>query len=146
MKQIYRATSQNGRHGVAVVSNTLFQGDGEYWRTHRPVQASVVRIGTTEGHEVFRLDPHRPPAMGGPPRRRRAHGGRVRHDFPGRAFIHSEPRACHPGLRARRLSLFRGAVGVSWERNRLLHTVCPVGAGTGWMRRATGSRETTGTF
>lgn len=55
MKEIFRATSQNGRHGIAVVSGDLYQGQGEYFPRHRPVQAALHKLGVVEGHTVLSI-------------------------------------------------------------------------------------------
>ena len=53
MREIYRATSQNGHWGMALVSN----GIEERLCRETPVQANVIKLGEAEGHEVFRLEP-----------------------------------------------------------------------------------------
>ena len=52
MKEIYRATSQNGRWGLALVSEDL-QPDC----LRQPVQATITALGSAEGRDVFRLEP-----------------------------------------------------------------------------------------
>lgn len=51
MKEIYRATSQNGRWGLALVS------EGISPMPYTPVRATITALGTAEGHDVFRLEP-----------------------------------------------------------------------------------------
>lgn len=52
LKEIYRATSQNGRWGLALVSEGIFPED-----LRQPVQATITALGSAEGHDVFRLEP-----------------------------------------------------------------------------------------
>lgn len=52
MKEIYRATSQNGRWGLALVSEGLQPGC-----LRQPVQATITALGTAEGRDVFRVEP-----------------------------------------------------------------------------------------
>ena len=52
MKEIYRATSQNGRWGLALVSEGLQPGC-----LRQPVQATITALGCAEGRDVFRLEP-----------------------------------------------------------------------------------------
>ena len=52
MKEIYRATSQNGRWGLALVSEGISPED-----LRQPVQATITALGTAEGRDVFRLEP-----------------------------------------------------------------------------------------
>ncbi len=52
MKEIYRATSQNGRWGLALVSEGISPED-----LRQPVQATITALGSAEGHDVFRLEP-----------------------------------------------------------------------------------------
>lgn len=52
MKEIYRATSQNGRWGLALVSEGIEPGG-----LRQPVRATITALGTTEGRDVFRLEP-----------------------------------------------------------------------------------------
>lgn len=52
MKEIYRATSQNGRWGLALVSEGLQPGC-----LRQPVQAAITALGTAEGRDVFRVEP-----------------------------------------------------------------------------------------
>ena len=52
MKEIYRTTSQNGRWGLALVS----EGIPELTRS-TPVQAALTTLGETEGHRVVRIEP-----------------------------------------------------------------------------------------
>ena len=52
MKEIYRATSQNGRWGLALVSEGIPPED-----LRQPVQATITALGTAEGRDVFRLEP-----------------------------------------------------------------------------------------
>ena len=52
MKEIYRATSQNGRWGLALVSEGISPED-----LRQPVQATITALGTAEGRNVFRVEP-----------------------------------------------------------------------------------------
>lgn len=52
MKEIYRATSQNGRWGLALVSEGI---SPEVLR--QPVQATITALGCAEGRDVFRVEP-----------------------------------------------------------------------------------------
>jgi len=52
LKEIYRATSQNGRWGLALVSEGISPED-----LRQPVQATITALGTAEGRDVFRLEP-----------------------------------------------------------------------------------------
>lgn len=52
MKEIYRATSQNGRWGLALVSEGIEPGG-----LRQPVQTTITALGTAEGRDVFRLEP-----------------------------------------------------------------------------------------
>lgn len=52
MKEIYRATSQNGRWGLALVSEGISPED-----LRQPVQATITALGSAEGRDVFRLEP-----------------------------------------------------------------------------------------
>lgn len=52
MKEICRATSQNGRWGLALVSEGLQPGC-----LRQPVQATITALGNAEGRDVFRLEP-----------------------------------------------------------------------------------------
>ena len=49
MKEIYSVTSQNGRWGLAVVSESIEKMDN-------PVQATATRLGDTEGQSVWRVE------------------------------------------------------------------------------------------
>lgn len=53
MKEIYRATSQNGRWGMALVSERFDECPGR----ENPLRASITSLGEAEGHRVFRLEP-----------------------------------------------------------------------------------------
>ena len=52
MKEIYRATSQNGRWGLALVSEGIEPGG-----LRQPVQATITALGAAEGRDVFRVEP-----------------------------------------------------------------------------------------
>ena len=52
LKEVYRATSQNGRWGLALVSEGIPPED-----LRQPVQATITALGSAEGHDVFRLEP-----------------------------------------------------------------------------------------
>lgn len=52
MKEIYRATSQNGRWGMSLVSEGIAEAP-----RREPVRASITRLGAAEGLDVFRLEP-----------------------------------------------------------------------------------------
>ena len=58
LKEIYRATSQNGRWGLALVSEGIFPED-----LRQPVQATITALGSAEGHDVFRLVSEAPAAF-----------------------------------------------------------------------------------
>ena len=52
MKEIYRATSQNGRWGLALVSEGIQPSC-----LRQPVQATITALGSAEGRDVFRVEP-----------------------------------------------------------------------------------------
>ena len=51
MKEIYRATSQNGRWGLALVSESISP------MPYTPVRATITALGCAESRDVFRLEP-----------------------------------------------------------------------------------------
>lgn len=56
MKQIYWNTSQNGRWGISIVSETLYQEADVRLTSGKTLQATISYLGITEGHRVYRLE------------------------------------------------------------------------------------------
>lgn len=56
MNEIYKATSQNGRWGLALVSEGI-----EEIRRETPVRATAMELGEAERHRVVRLEPTNDP-------------------------------------------------------------------------------------